>query len=652
MARLIPDKAKSKNEIYRGMTLTDLIIGTIAFLMIVFVAISALPLKLLIILAVIVITVLLLIRIDMQPNYIYVLHFLRHFVLNHRFARDVSDEILLDRKESKKKAFGELFTEEENAASAQEQALRQEELNRLLSDPNVSEEVKEKIRQHRAAEESRLAQNAPHATEDKMKCTPVEQLCAFTDISDDYIVYSNQYYGAVLELPIVEFGIFNKEQRSQMIENGFGKLLRSLTAEYCTNIVKLERPIKYTDYIQREQGRMERLKAAFDEGRLTEVELQACASILYDRIPSAQEPCFEDNVIVPFYYIVLFDGDRFRLENQISNAIQLLNEVQLPAKRLGNKELAVFLKYSNYLDFDEAQIEQIEQRDYAAWAMPQSVHIRAKHVEINQIVTHNLRTVAYPVSAEDAWLAEVFAIPSTKCVVKCKPMEQDKAIRAINISLQDLHCQLVNTKAEAKKANLQAKIDELSALLETLKLENEALSEVNAYITAYDIPATEEKQKKAYRSDLPRLPMIKKTVRRAFKHRDIRLNNMDFDQMYAFIGAQVSGYDPLQKSAHGIPVSSLAAGAPWIYTGISGFGDMLPNKSEDVSAVINSFSREEQEDEGATVVLAEPMIEEGDMTEIIVAMEPEKNEAISEDVATREECSGETLAEDHQTAEE
>jgi len=33
-------------------------------------------------------------------------------------------------------------------------------------------------------------------------------------------------------------------------------------------------------------------------------------------------------------------------------------------------------------------------------------------------------------------------------------------------------------------------------------------------------------------------------------------------------------------------------------------------------------------------------------------MEPEKNEAISEDVATREECSGETLAEDHQTAEE
>ena len=68
MARLIPGKTKVQIELVKGVRLADILVGLIAFLMIVFVVISSLPFKFYIVLGVLFVAGLLLMRMDTVPN--------------------------------------------------------------------------------------------------------------------------------------------------------------------------------------------------------------------------------------------------------------------------------------------------------------------------------------------------------------------------------------------------------------------------------------------------------------------------------------------------------------------------------------------------------------------------------------------------------
>ena len=95
MARLIPGKTKVQIELFKGVTLADIAVGVIAFLAIVFVVISSLPYKVYIVIALLAIAALLLVRMDTQPNYIYLMHILRHFGYGRNYGRSVRDEVLV-----------------------------------------------------------------------------------------------------------------------------------------------------------------------------------------------------------------------------------------------------------------------------------------------------------------------------------------------------------------------------------------------------------------------------------------------------------------------------------------------------------------------------------------------------------------------------
>ena len=101
MTRLIPGKTKVDVELFRGVTLGDLVVAGISAAMIIFVLISTLPYKFAICIGVAMVAGLLLIRIDEQANYVYILHILSHFSYDRRYAKRYSDKVLLDRGSEK-----------------------------------------------------------------------------------------------------------------------------------------------------------------------------------------------------------------------------------------------------------------------------------------------------------------------------------------------------------------------------------------------------------------------------------------------------------------------------------------------------------------------------------------------------------------------
>lgn len=615
--RLIPGKTKVQIELFKGISLWDMLVTGIGALLVLLVLISTLPFKFYIVLGIGLVFVGLLVRMDTVPNYLYLLHILRHLSYGHRYDKVYNDETLIamssensreqlvemmwGKKKKKPPTAVKESQENENPGAEAEPVLDKKALkelirkeNAILHDKKATKEEQDAVWLARAKRSAAKKAARSNSKENHVEREDIEKIMPFTAIKDGYIEYGGKYYGAVLEIPPVEFRFFSSYRRENSIVNGLGRVLRNLKGDFSANIVKLERPLLYEKYLQKEYQKLDDLKTSFENGMLSEDEMQARVEILYDRIEELQKLCEQDKVIAPFYYIVIYESDKRQLEVQLGTAMDTLRAGEMECTRLDDRELAIFLKYTNDLDFDEHDVDKIVPEQYAAWAMPQTVDIKVRTVEINHIMTHNMRVVSYPSMVDDAWLATVMSMPATKVVVKCRPMEHGKAVRNLDRSLQELRGQLMATNVDSKVIELQNHIQTLGELLATLQGDNEMLLETNIYVTAYDIASTRNNPKiiQPPMSQRSNITSMKKMVRRLYQEQGFRLNNMEFDQMQAFIGSQISGWDPMAKEGRGIPSNSLAACYPWVFAFVSDEGGMKLGSSDGVPVFIDFFRRD------------------------------------------------------------
>ena len=112
--RLIPGRTKVKVELFRGVRIADVIIGAIFGGLLVLLFTSNLPAKLYISIGLLLIAAALLVRMDNEPNYIYLLHILRHFSYRRRYIRLFTDEDLarMNEEGSVNVSFEKLFENE------------------------------------------------------------------------------------------------------------------------------------------------------------------------------------------------------------------------------------------------------------------------------------------------------------------------------------------------------------------------------------------------------------------------------------------------------------------------------------------------------------------------------------------------------------
>ena len=611
--RIIPGNTKVKIEIFKGISLWDLLVGAIAAIMLALIVMSTLPVKLVFIVIHLFIAALLLVRFDNEPTYMFIIHMLRHYGFGRFFKRSRNDESLKDvaSRGENAVAFDEIFpeiktddvpevsveTSEERKARLKREKAEYKADTKLLKSGKLTKEEEDAIWLKRA-NQSKAAKDAKASSPEAIKkqqarTGDMETLSAFTGISDGYIEYGGQYYGVAIEIPSVEFRFFSSYRRANAIENGLGSILRALKSDYSANIVKIERPIEYSDYESLETEKLNELRASFEAGFLSEEELKSRVAICYNRISSIQNLKKENKVVVPFYYLVLFDSDKQQLKNSVRVALDSLRTGEMTGRTLNDKELAVFLRYTNSLDFDEHDIESIRPEDYAKWAMPDDVQFTPRYTLINGMATHNMRVVSYPTVVYDAWLASLMTYPSTKVIVKVKPMDSSKAISSIDKSLSELRGKVNSARTDSEAMEAQKHLETLQLLLSTLQSDNETLLNTNIYISAYDPMLNESNPKlpqieSSYRY---RVANFKKTIRRVWGEAGFKVNNNEFNQALAYVGSQISGYDPFENDGRGIPSNSVAASFPWVFPRIMDDNGVQLGTADGVPVFIDFFKR-------------------------------------------------------------
>ncbi len=641
--RIIPKKTKVSTELFRGVTIPDMLVAFFGVLIMFFVLLSSLPYKVWIEFGLFILFGSLLMRIDEDPLYILLLHLLRHASHERRFQkmppkakkesrekrkaerakkREMKAPALARKGSEGEKAGGKDANAEETgepkevdlddpmpltprekklAEKAKKEAKRakaraRKAEDKFLKDKKISEEEKQPIRERRRAE-AQAAYEKSKIAEQRAHRKDISKMTLISEISKKQINYNNEYFGAVIEIPAVEFRFFSPYRRQNAIDNALGSVIRSVGHKYAANIVKIERPMVLDTYIDQEYDKIEALKHSYERGVFSEEELQARIEIVYDRINELIAHNVDDKVLVPHFYLALFDSDRRQLENQIQTAMSLLVQGEMQPKRLDDKELAVFLRYTNEVDFDEREIEDYDPADYAEFAMPHALEIKLRSLVLNDVVTHNFRTVSYPLLVDDAWGARLFDMPGTKVVMKFSQMDRDKSIRAIDRSIQELNSQLEKTGVSSRVIELETHIETLSELLVMLQNNNENLLAVNLYVTAYDIAKTRENKLLVPQpppSSLPNITSMKKDVKRTFTEQGFRLTDMASSQFEAFVATQVNGYDPFHDKALGMPGSTVAGVFPWIYANLNDAHGLSLGTSDGVPTFIDFFRRDSE----------------------------------------------------------
>lgn len=524
--RIIPKKTNVSMEFFNGFTAGDIAVGFIGALVEVALLVSNLPGKYYLMSGGLVIIALLLLKMDDERNYIFLLSILRHFAYRRKYVKDMPKGKKADR--------------------------RRENIRKVI---------------------------------------------AYTGIKDGFILYDGRYYGAVLELPSVEFRFFSEYRQNNAIEKALGGVLRNVNPNYAANLVKIERPVLYDDFVRAEQEKIESLRNAHSRRVISGTELKRRVEIIYDRIHELQKLSFENKVVLPFFYLVLFDSDRGILNNQMTMASDLLQSGEIQARRLGNRELAVFLKYTQSLDFDERDALGLEGGELYEFSLPESLEIYARNLAVNNILNQNFRVISYPMTVTNAWGAFVFDTPATKVVMKMKPLDRARAIRSIDRSIDELRSQENNTGKASRLIDISTHIDTLSELLVMLQNDNEILMDVNIYVTGYDLEGSMADPRitvKPENSALNHVANMKKNIRRIYNDANLKLNNMMFMQMDAWIAGQVSGYDPRGGRGRAIHSSSVAAVFPFVYPYTADSGGINLGRKNGIPVFIDFFRRDDE----------------------------------------------------------
>ena len=390
----------------------------------------------------------------------------------------------------------------------------------------------------------------------------IDAISELADIKENgLLVYKTGHYGRVIKVGQKNFKIEDEQQQNVDIDY-FANALKMLEETQSADIVKIDRPVTLDSFSSELFEKLSSVK----KGNLPPDIKEMRANVLSERIDRIDEL---NNIIKQYaseYYIVIYGRDELDLENTAVNVAAEINKCGLRTKVLTRRPVAIFLKYCYFRNFDEREINDLTDEQLIDWIKPDSIEFKSNKYLINGIEAAVLTVAEYPLRVRNAWGANLFNIPNTKVVMHVKPVDKYKAIKRIDKCIGEMELKQITSEQASEANTAQIHRRSMSALLDSLQAENEALLDVTLTVTAYN-----------YLNDTN----YKKSVRRSLLTGNFKPSMMYGLQVDAFRSADISPVSVLGNYENGINSSSLAAVFPFVRNSVLDEGGVMLGENMD-----------------------------------------------------------------------
>ena len=385
------------------------------------------------------------------------------------------------------------------------------------------------------------------------------------------LAYNGGMYGRVIKVGQKNFGIEDVVQQNIDI-NYIANALKLLDANQSADIIKIDRPVNLDGFSEELFARLSALRE--EESQTREIR----QGILQERIDRIDKLNNIRKQYLSDYYIVVYGRNELDLESTAINIAGEVGKSGLSTKLLGQREAAVFLKYSFSRNFDEREEKDIADEDLLAWVKPKSIVFHGSKYVIDGTEASVLTVADYPLRVKNAWGAKLFNIPNTKVVMNVKPVDKYKAIRRIDKCIGEMETKQIVADKASEANSAETHQETMNALLDSLQTENESLLDVTLTVTAYNYLKNEN---------------YKKAVRRAMLTENFKPSTLYGLQIEGFKTAAVSPVSTLKNHERGINSSSLAAVFPFVRTCVLDEGGILlgENKTNGYPFILNLWKR-------------------------------------------------------------
>lgn len=406
----------------------------------------------------------------------------------------------------------------------------------------------------------------------KNKKSDIGEMIPFEDVYQDRFINFGSYYGQVIEIKPVLFGLLTEYTQDNVIES-FANALRRLTPEQTCSIIKLNLAMVLDNYIYSENKKYELLLEMQYEGQVSESEVDSRSPIFEERVSYMENLNRKDKVYKDHFYVVVYDKDRELLENTVNGMINSLASSLAPvsAKRLYGQDLTIFLRANYGREFDQRELESIPLSKHMEWAKPRRVRFKSARYFIDDNAYRTYAITDYPLNVGNAWGANIFLLDRTKVVMKFNPVPKYNAERSIDKAIMDMESKLYRVGRSSSQIELQTHVDTLRGLLVNLKNNNQQLFDVNTFITCEDA--------------------AKRDVKAMLKQSGFKFSEMFARQQDAFISSNISRRDNVKNYRRGIPTSTLAAVFPFISSALQDDDGIYVGDNE-YPVFVNFFARD------------------------------------------------------------
>ncbi len=411
----------------------------------------------------------------------------------------------------------------------------------------------------------------------------VDTLIPFKGIKNDFIVFDN-YYGGVLQIDPREFRLLSGYKQNEIIDKYFARIIKSIAGNTRASLVKIDRKLSFTDFIAAEDEKSAILKKMHDEGILNDQEWMIREKILEGRRNTYNKFQDETKISKPFYYLVIYDEDTKVIDEIITLARSTFLEAGMTSHKLNDRDLAIFLKYNYTREFNEDDIDALTPEEIIKWVRPSDIKVKASELLIDGIETYNFTVKNFPIVVLNAWGYQIFNTPNTKVVMNLEPYEKTKAVRMIDRSLQELASQSDTSYKASSIIDKKTHIQTLVNVLRMLQNDNEILFKVSLQITLYN--QGDERKAQENRKTL------KKNLKRVFAEQGFDLTDNYFKQTKAFIGSNITRYEPMTEFVRAIHSSSVAAVFPFVLSTDMDKKGILLGVSDNFPVIQDFFKRD------------------------------------------------------------
>lgn len=378
--------------------------------------------------------------------------------------------------------------------------------------------------------------------------SPVKMIMPFDGLSTDKFLQMGEYFGMVIEIFPMSFGLLTEEKQDMTI-NCFASAISRLTITQQMSIVKTKKPMVLDDMANYEDYRYNTLNDMAERGLYNQPEIDSRSPVFEERLQAIRYMNNTEKIIKDHYYLVVYDRDRDALNNTVNGIVSQLESSVTPiyTKILQGDQLYVFMKSTFCTDFDEREVDMLSINDKANWVYPEDIRFTMTNTKIDGESYRYFTITDYPIEVPNAWAFPLFSLDESRVVVNITPVDKYKAEKDLDKSLVEMEIRMGKDMRSSEKIDAQQHVETLRELLKSIKGSNENLYNTTIHICAKDV--------------------VKKEVRAVLRQNGYKFTENLARQVDGFISSNISMLDTLSKRAgRGIQTNSLAAAFPFIST--------------------------------------------------------------------------------------